>query len=214
MNSQQFTQEEQASFAHALRYGLNYIATLNGYQKARLADLAREKQYRAVQVHTERFERHPYAPQQAGQLDYWLTTSPDYVAAQEILALLVKPASTAALAAEVTPATIIEPVAETRKRPLPEVALYLVYSGCPLSRQEAKDIALAEGYSSKNSGEALYQDFCKYSHYSNRTGFDYPGAERKGRNMIERITNVLPRLTGKQKECAEKEVFVIDKYIS
>lgn len=95
MNAQQFTQEEQGSYSQALRYGRAYVATLNDYQRARLADLARENQYRAVQVNTERFERQPYDSQEPGQLDYWLSCSTDYMAAQQILALLDEVATAA-----------------------------------------------------------------------------------------------------------------------
>jgi hypothetical protein len=93
MSTLQFTPEEHASFTQAVRYGRNYIMTLNSYQKDRLGDLAREKQYRAVQVHTERFERQPYDSQEPGQLDYWLNSAPAYVEGQQVLALLAEPAA-------------------------------------------------------------------------------------------------------------------------
>lgn len=207
--------QEDRDFTEAVKYGQDYVVTLDNYRKARLSDLAQKKQYRVVQVQTERLKRS--CSQQPNQLEYWLSCSPQYVEAQQILDLLAEPVLLEVLvvkptlAAEAALGTIAEPVAEVHKRPLPEIALHLIYSGRPLSRQEAKEIALAEGYS---SGDALYNSFCKYSHYTNRTGFNYEGAEKKGRHMIKRISNVLPRLSGEQRKFAEKEIFTIEKYIS
>ena len=211
MNALLYTSEGQATFNKAVQYGQAYFDTLNNYQKALLQEFAQHQLEGAQRTALSLLEKNPnydYPTDCEGveRGQYWLDRVTAYRPAMTVLELFA--------AHKAAPVPIDKLVEATHKRPLPEIALYLIYSNRSLTRQEAKEIALAEGYSSETSGDALYNNFCKYSKYTNRTGFDYAGAEKKGQNMIQRITNVLPRLTGNQKECAEKEIIAIDKYIS
>lgn len=93
-----------------------------------------------------------------------------------------------------------------RKLSLSELALFLIYTGQIIKRgDKANAIASEEGH---NSGDALYNHFCEYSTQNNRTGFDSDTAG-KGLKMIKRIENVLPRLTGAEKNRAENEIIII-----
>jgi hypothetical protein len=97
-----------------------------------------------------------------------------------------------------------------KKLSLAAVALILVYESKYLQRgSEADELAQQAGH---NSGEKLYQEYCKYSAMHNRTGFDDQTVV-KGRNMIKRIQEALPELSTKARERAENEVRTIEAII-
>lgn len=99
---------------------------------------------------------------------------------------------------------------DKKKLSLAVVALILVYEGKYLQRgSEADELALQAGH---NSGEKLYQEYCKYSDFNNRTGFD-DQTSVKGRNMIKRIQEALPELGDKARQKAENEVCMIEAKI-
>jgi hypothetical protein len=93
-----------------------------------------------------------------------------------------------------------------KKLSLGAAALVLVYEGQYLQRGSlANETALEAGH---NSGEKLYQEYSKYMTDDNRTGF-YNETAIKGRNMIKRIQEALPKLSEKARQKAENEILMI-----
>ena len=98
-----------------------------------------------------------------------------------------------------------------KKLSLGTLALVLVYEGKYLQRgSEANELALQAGH---NSGDKLYNEYARYSTTNNRIGFDNETAT-KGRNMIERIREALPELSGKARQRAESEIDMIKAKIA
>ncbi|AMJ67200.1 hypothetical protein AXW84_18515 [Hymenobacter sp. PAMC 26628] len=103
------------------------------------------------------------------------------------------------------------PFKENGKMPLPTLALILIYEHQVLQRgEQANQLARNAGY---NSGDSLYNEYCRYSTKDNRLGFDNDTAQ-KGRNMISRIRAALPYLKDGSKQMAENEINIIDGRIS
>lgn len=98
-----------------------------------------------------------------------------------------------------------------KKLSLGAAALVLIYESKFLQRGIlADEMALQAGH---NSGEKLYQKYCKYLKLDNRTGFDNETAT-KGRNMIKLIQEALPELSEKARQKAENEASMIEGRIS
>lgn len=100
---------------------------------------------------------------------------------------------------------------DKKKLSLPAVALILFYEGKTLQRGPlANETALQAGH---NSGDRLYNEYTKYSTTNNRIGFDNETAT-KGRNMIKRIRDALPKLSDNARQKAENEIYMIETRIS
>jgi hypothetical protein len=85
--------------------------------------------------------------------------------------------------------------------PLKAIALYHVYSGKQITRQNGNDIAEEYGY---KSGEKLYQHFSWYSSRMNRIGD--PDSKSKIENKISLIETVLKILPPDKKAQASDEL--------
>lgn len=97
-----------------------------------------------------------------------------------------------------------------KKLSLGAVALVLIYENKSLQRGAyANEVALQAGH---NSGDKLYNQYCKYSTLNNRTGFENETAV-KGRNMMKRIQETLPKLSEKARQMAENEIRMIETRI-
>ncbi|GET19872.1 hypothetical protein [Prolixibacter denitrificans] len=99
----------------------------------------------------------------------------------------------------------------TRKQSLsiPQIALKYYYEGELITRDNGPEIAKKYGFTSKTSGEKLYQNFTFYSKTSNRTGD--PGTKIKMKNIIGLVKSVIELLPENKKTKPTDEVKILEK---
>ena len=93
---------------------------------------------------------------------------------------------------------------DSGKLKMKQIALIYSYQKSQITRNNAIEIAKSFGYSSKNSGEALYQDYCYYCSRQNRIGNEDTG--KKLKNKIELIESILSNLSGSAEIQAKDEL--------
>jgi hypothetical protein len=79
-----------------------------------------------------------------------------------------------------------------RNLTIAQIALINIYKGKIITRDNANEIAKAQGYISKNSGERLYQKYLKYHLPKDRTAND--GTERKSKAKLKLLKSVVEHL--------------------
>lgn len=93
------------------------------------------------------------------------------------------------------------------KIPMKQIALLHYYNGITITREIANTIAKKYNYTSKNSGEGLYQDFISFTSNANRLSSGE--TKRKLNNKIKLFENVIKLLTtenAKSKATAELNI--------
>lgn len=106
--------------------------------------------------------------------------------------------------------------ADDEKLKMAEVALILVYNSTrlldPVSdhSKNADEIAKKHGFVATTSGLKLYRQWKKYNEPIGITGFDETTEHVKIKNMIKRITKILPHLNGQALEAAEKDIKILE----
>jgi hypothetical protein len=79
-----------------------------------------------------------------------------------------------------------------------QIALIHIYSGKPISNENAKSIASEYGFKSKTSGQKLIQYYNKYCKKIDRTGDE--GTGRKNKNKYNLIESILPYLESEKQQ--------------
>ena len=89
---------------------------------------------------------------------------------------------------------------------VPQIALIHVYEGIQITRENAGKIAAKYGYTSKTSGEGLFQDYTKYISTANRKGKPTDYTLKKLNNKIELFESVVNHLSNNNKQRAIDEI--------
>ncbi len=92
-----------------------------------------------------------------------------------------------------------------------EIALFFIFNGHQITRKNSKQIAFDFGYTSKESGEKLYQHFSFYSSRANRRGNEE--TRRKLINKINLFQKVSEKLTLINKEKIEEEIKLLRNHL-
>jgi len=102
--------------------------------------------------------------------------------------------------------------AETKsdKLKVKQIAIIHVYEGLQITRGNAGEIASKHGYTAKNSGEGLFQDYTHYCNTSNRIGKPTPCTPKKLKNKIELFESVVNHLTDSNKKRAIDEINILN----
>ena len=100
---------------------------------------------------------------------------------------------------------------ERRKEKLKvkQIALIHVYEGIQITRDNAGEIAAKHGYTSRNSGEGLFQDYTNYCGTANRKGKPTPCTPLKLKNKIELFESVIDYLSDSNKQRANDEIQIL-----
>lgn len=103
------------------------------------------------------------------------------------------------------------PPAETKtdKLKVNQIALIHVYEGVQITRENAGEIAAKHGYTAKNSGEGLFQDYTNYCSTANRKGKPTPCTPKKLKNKIELFESVVSHLSDNNKQRAIDEINIL-----
>ncbi len=96
--------------------------------------------------------------------------------------------------------------AKNDKLKVPQIALIHVYEGVQITRNNAGKIAAKYGYTSKSSGEGLFQDYTNYCSTANRKGRPTPCTPKKLKNKIELFESVVNHLSENNKQRAVDEI--------
>ena len=87
-----------------------------------------------------------------------------------------------------------------------QIALIYVYNEIQITRDNAIEIATKYGYTSKTSGEGLFQDYTNFSSLANRKGRPFPFTSKKLQNKIKLFESIIEQLTDKAKQKAIDEI--------
>ena len=98
---------------------------------------------------------------------------------------------------------------KTDKLKVPQIALIHVYEGMQITRENAGEIAAKHGYTAKNSGEGLFQDYTKYCSTANRKGKPTPCTPKKLKNKIKLFESVVNHLSDSNKQRAIDEINIL-----
>lgn len=98
---------------------------------------------------------------------------------------------------------------ETDKLKVKQIALIHVYEGTQITRENAGEIAAKHGYTAKNSGEGLFQDYTNYCSAANRKGKPTPCTPKKLKNKIELLESVVNYLSDNSKQRAIDEIRIL-----
>lgn len=99
--------------------------------------------------------------------------------------------------------------AETPKLKVKQIALIHVYESIQVTRINAKEIAAKHGYTSKNSGEGLFQDYTNYCTTANRKAKPTPCTPKRLKNKIEQFESVVNYLSDTNKQRAIDEINIL-----
>jgi hypothetical protein len=89
------------------------------------------------------------------------------------------------------------------KLSVPVIALINIYSNIRITRENADEIARNYGYTSKKSGEGLFQDYTKYLKKTDRIGLSE--SKIKSKTKLRHIKEAIKHLKGKNKMMAQEE---------
>jgi hypothetical protein len=96
-----------------------------------------------------------------------------------------------------------------------QIALIHIYTLKQITRENAGDIAAQYNYTSKNSGEGLFQDFNFFSSRANRIGEPTNCTKKKFCNKIQLFKSILEHLPEKEKGRLVDEIQILEtKYNS
>lgn len=98
---------------------------------------------------------------------------------------------------------------KTDKLKVNQIALIHVYEGLQITRENAGEIAAKYGYTAKNSGEGLFQDYTNYCSTANRKGKPTPCTPKKLKNKIELFESVVNHLSDRNKQRAIDEIKIL-----
>jgi hypothetical protein len=98
---------------------------------------------------------------------------------------------------------------KTDKLKVPQIALIHVYEGIQITRENAGEIATKHGYTAKNSGEGLFQDYINYCSKANRKGKPTLCTPKKLKNKIELFESVVNHLSDNSKQRAIDEIKIL-----
>lgn len=98
---------------------------------------------------------------------------------------------------------------KTDKLKVPQIALIHVYEGIQITRENAGEIAAKHGYTAKNSGEGLFQDYTNYFSTANRKGKPTPCTPTKLKNKIVLFESVVNHLSDNSKQRAIDEIMIL-----
>ena len=98
---------------------------------------------------------------------------------------------------------------KTDKLKVNQIALIHVYEGVQITRENAGEIAAKHGYTAKNSGEGLFQDYTNYCSTANRKGKPTPCTPKKLKNKIELFESVVSHLSDNNKQRAIDEINIL-----
>lgn len=98
---------------------------------------------------------------------------------------------------------------KTDKLKVNQIALIHVYEGVQITRENAGEIAAKYGYTAKNSGEGLFQDYTYYCSTANRKGKPTPCTPKKLKNKIELFESVVSYLSDNNKQRAIDEINIL-----
>lgn len=98
---------------------------------------------------------------------------------------------------------------KTDRLKVPQIALIHVYEGKQITRENAGEIAAKHGYTAKNSGEGLFQDYTNYCSTANRKGRPTPCTPKKLKNKIELFESVINYLSDNNKQRAIDEINIL-----
>ena len=98
---------------------------------------------------------------------------------------------------------------KTDKLKVNQIALIHVYEGVQITRENAGEIAAKHGYTAKNSGEGLFQDYTNYGSTANRKGKPTPCTPKKLKNKIELFESVVSHLSDNNKQRAIDEINIL-----
>jgi hypothetical protein len=99
---------------------------------------------------------------------------------------------------------------KTDKLKVKQIAIIHVYEGLQITRGNAGEIASKHGYTAKNSGEGLFQDYTHYCNPSNRIGKPTPCTPKRLKNKIELFESVVNHLTNSNKQRAIDEINILN----
>jgi len=95
------------------------------------------------------------------------------------------------------------------KLKVPQIALIHFYEGNQITRDNAGEIAAKYGYTAKNSGEGLFQDYTNYCSTANRKGKPTLCTPKKLKNKIELFESVVNHLSENAKQRAIDEINIL-----
>lgn len=87
-----------------------------------------------------------------------------------------------------------------------QIALIHVYEGWQINRENANEIAAKFGYTSKNSGEGLFQDYTKYCSRANRMGKPSPCTPKTLSNKINLFESISEHLSNEAGKKLKDEI--------
>ena len=98
---------------------------------------------------------------------------------------------------------------KTDKLTVKQIALIHVYEEIQITRENAGEIADKQGYTAKNSGEGLFQDYTYFCSTANRKGKPTPCTPKKLRNRIKQLESVVNHLSDNKKQRAIDEIKIL-----
>lgn len=98
---------------------------------------------------------------------------------------------------------------KTSKLRVNQIALIYVYEGNQITRENASEIVAKYGYTKKNSGEGLFQDYTFYRSTANRKGKPTLCTPKKLKNKIKLFESVIEYLTDNTKQRAIDEIAIL-----
>lgn len=98
---------------------------------------------------------------------------------------------------------------KTDKFSVPQIALIYVYEGIQITRENAVEIAAKYGYTAKNSGEGLYQDYLKYVNVNDRKAKPTAETKKTLNNKIKLFESVVNHLSVNNKQRAIDEINIL-----
>lgn len=103
----------------------------------------------------------------------------------------------------------VEVPAVSDKLTVKQIALIHVYDGKQITRENASEIAANYGYTSKTSGEGLFQDYIFFCDRGNRRSKPTPCSQKKFSNKIELLESVSKYLSDKGQQLLNDELIIL-----
>lgn len=106
-----------------------------------------------------------------------------------------------------------ETAAKKSELKVKQIALIYIYNGEQITRDNASQIASKYGYTSKNSGEGLFQDYTEFCSTANRKGKPTPFSPKKLQNKIDLFESVVNYLSKDGKRRALDEIATLKSLV-
>jgi hypothetical protein len=98
---------------------------------------------------------------------------------------------------------------KTDRLKVKQIALIHFYNGIQITRENAGEIAAKHGYTAKNSGEGLFQDYTYYCSTANRKAKPTPFTAARLNNKIKLFESVIPFLSDNNEQRAIDEINIL-----